>query len=164
MNMNVITSHKPGKHQHGAALFTALILLIILTLLGLSAMTTTTMEERMAANSQENVRAFQAASTGLSLVLSDEAAFDTTNTQETDGTADDPYDKTDTSIGGSGSYAYNAAATYNSVYRQSTVPPRGSGWDSTYAYYHFDLTATGSTDSGASSTLHAGAYQVGKAP
>jgi hypothetical protein len=30
------------------------------------------------------------------------------------------------------------------------------------AYYHFDLTATGKTASGATVVLHEGAYQVGK--
>jgi type IV pilus assembly protein PilX len=149
--------------QHGAILITALIMLVILTLLGLSSMSTTTMEERMAANSQEITRAFQAASTGIALAFSDEDAFNTVNTLETDGTVNDPYDKSDASIGGSGTYAYSATTDYNSVYRQSTVPPRGSGWDSTFAYYHFDLSATGATDTGATTTIHAGAYQVGRA-
>lgn len=162
------------ENQEGAALITSLIMLVILTLLGLTSMNTTTMEERMAANSQEINRAFQAASTGLELVFNDEEAFDTTLTAETDGTADDTYDKVNTGIGGTGAYAYNAAATYNSIFRESTVPPRGSGWDSTFAYYHFALSATGCTvaDSSAtncnngisSSTLHYGAYQVGRAP
>lgn len=148
--------------QNGAVLITALIMLVILTLLGLSSISTTTMEERMSANSQEMTRAFQAASTGISLVLGDEDAFATTNTEVTDGTASDPYDKS-ADVGGTGTNAYAATAEYNSVYRQSTVPPRGSGWDATYAFYHFDLSATGSTDTGATSTLHAGAYQVGRA-
>jgi len=149
--------------QQGAVLITALIMLVILTLLGLSSISTTTMEERMAANTQEITRAFQAASTGLAKVFNDEDAFATNNTLEADGTADDPYDKSDTTVGGTGGYAYNATATYNAVYRQSTVPPRGSGWDNTFSYYHFTLSATGSTDTGATTTIHAGAYQVGRA-
>ena len=161
--MKQLNSLNAIQYQQGAALFTALIMLVLMTMLGLSTLTTSTLEERMASNSQEVNRAFQAASTGLQLVFNDENAFDTTLTVAADGTADDTYDVTDTSIGGSGSYAYNASTTYNSVFRQSTKPPRGSGWDSTYAYYHFDLSAIGSTDSGASSSLHAGAYQVGKA-
>lgn len=151
----------PAKQQ-GAVLITALIMLVILTLLGLSSISTTTMEERMSANSQEITRAFQAASTGLAQVFDDEEAFATTNTLTVDGTADDPYDKS-ASVGSSGTYAYNATTKFNSVYRQSTVPPRGSGWDSSYAFYHFDLSASGSTDTGATTTIHAGAYQVGRA-
>jgi Tfp pilus assembly protein PilX len=137
-------------------------MLVLLTLLGIGSITTTTMEERMAANNQEITRAFQAASTGLSRVFTDEDAFATTNTEDSDGTVDDPYNKS-ASVGATGGNAYNATATYNSVFRQVTVPPRGSGWDNTYGFYHFDLSATGSTDSGAVSTIHAGAYQVGRA-
>ena len=163
MSSNQFQFNYPESNQSGAVLVTALIMLVILTLLGLSSMTTTTMEERMAANSQEILRAFQAASSGLTLVFNDEDAFATNNTKETDdGTANDPYDK-NAAVGATGSDGYNSNTVYNSVYRQNTTPPRGSGWDSTFAYYHFDLSATGSTDSGATTTIHAGAYQVGRA-
>ncbi|HIF50721.1 MAG TPA: hypothetical protein EYQ42_04180 [Thiotrichaceae bacterium] len=147
------------KNQSGAVLITALIMLVILTMLGLSSMTTSTMEERMAANSQEINRAFQAASSGLELVFSDEDAFNTTNTE-----ASDTYIKSDTTVGGdpSGSNAYSATTEYSSTFIQQVSAPRGSGWDSTFAFYYFDLSATGSTASGASSSLHSGAYQVGK--
>lgn len=148
--------------QQGAILITALIMLVILTLLGLSSISTTTMEERMSANSQDISRAFQAASTGIAKVFNDEAAFATVNTISTDGVSGDPYDKS-ASVGAGGTNSYGATTKYNSVYRQMTVPPRGSGWDATYGFYHFDLSASGNTDSGATTTLHAGAYQVGRA-
>ena len=162
MSLNSKYQIKSYSTQNGAVLITALIMLVILTLLGLSSMTTTTMEERMAANSQEIARVFHTASPGLSMVLTDEDAFATTNTELTDGTANDPYDKNAT-VGATGPDAYNATSEYNSVYRQMTIPPRGSGWDNTYGFYHFDLSASGSTDTGATTTIHAGAYQVGRA-
>jgi type IV pilus assembly protein PilX len=153
------------KNQSGAVLITALIMLVILTMLGLSSMTTTTMEERMAANSQEINRAFQAASSGLELVFSDEEAFNTSNTKDLDGTANDNYFKSNTTVGGdsSDSNAYSATTTYNAVFLQQTAAPRGSGYDSTFAFYYFDLSASGATASGASTSLHSGSYQVGKA-
>ena len=152
------------KNQNGAVLITALVMLVLLTMLGLSSLTSTTMEERMAANSQEINRAFQAASSGLELVFSDEEAFNTTNTKDLDGTVNDNYFKSDTSIGGDTSLtgAYSASTSYNAYFQQQVSAPRGSGWDSTFAFYYFDLSASGSTNSGASTTLHAGAYQVGK--
>jgi len=159
------TDHiSPPARQRGAALFTALILLVIMTLLGMSSMTATTMEERMAANLQEGIRSYQAALTGLTMALHDDKAFETANTKETDGTANDSYptQENDT-VGGTGANAYDASTTYNSVYRQATRPPRGSGWDSSYAYYHFSVTARGNTASGSTATVHAGAYQVGRA-
>ncbi len=55
----------PDSRQRGAALVIALILLLVMTLLGVAALRTTTLEERMAANSQEHNRAFHAAESGL---------------------------------------------------------------------------------------------------
>ena len=162
MNKQQTIFRNPENRQAGAVLITALIMLVLLTLLGIGSITTTTMEERMAANNQEISRAFQAASSGLSMVFSDEDAFATTNTEASDGTVDDPYNK-NAAVGATGDHAYNANTTYNSVFRQVTVPPRGSGWDNTYGFYHFNLSATGRTDSGAVSTIHAGAVQVGRA-
>lgn len=139
------------KKQQGAALMTALIMLVILTMLGLSSMSTNTMEERMAANSQEVNRAFQAAETGLDLAYADADSFNINNT------ASNPNTYTDNSFG-----SYNADLTYSIAFRQETPPKRGSGWDSNYSLYHFDTESSASTDSGASSAIHAGSYQVGR--
>lgn len=143
--------------QSGAALITALFLLVVLTLLALSSMNTNIMDERMAGNSQEKQRAFRAAEVGIELAFDDEEAFSTTNTSDSDGGASDPYDKSSNDMGD-----YDADVTYNSVYIQKTKPPRGAGWDSTMSFYHFALTATSTTESGISSTMTQGAYQVGR--
>ena len=49
--------------QRGIALFISLVLLLVLTIAGVSAVQTTTMEERMARNSHDSLIAFQAAET-----------------------------------------------------------------------------------------------------
>lgn len=51
--------------QRGAVLFVALILLLILTLIGVTSMQTTTLQERMAGNIRDVNLAFQAAETAL---------------------------------------------------------------------------------------------------
>lgn len=51
--------------QHGAALIIALVFLLLLTLLGVTAMGTTSLEEKMAGNLRDKDLAFQAAETGL---------------------------------------------------------------------------------------------------
>lgn len=154
--MQITTLNIPNQ-QKGAVLITALVFLLILTILAVTSMTTNTLEEKMAANSQEINRAFQTAETGVEIAMSDEAAFSTANTKESDGTAGDPYpEKTMSGIG-----SYGATATYNAIYRQQTRPPRGSKWDSSFSMYHFDLSATGRTATGATTTIHAGAYQIG---
>ena len=51
--------------QQGVALAMALVILIILTILGISAMKTTTLELKMATGIQDNTAVFQAAESGL---------------------------------------------------------------------------------------------------
>jgi len=51
--------------QKGIALFISLVLLLVLTIIGVSAVQTTSLEERMARNTHDNVLAFQAAESAL---------------------------------------------------------------------------------------------------
>lgn len=58
--------HIPGAHsQSGAALAISLIMLLLLTIIGVTAMQSTTLQERMAGNSRERSIAFQVAETAL---------------------------------------------------------------------------------------------------
>lgn len=52
--------------QQGAALIVSLIVLLVLTLIGVAGMNTSVMQERMAVNSQNSNRAFQAAESTVS--------------------------------------------------------------------------------------------------
>ena len=148
--MNNPNIHYINHHQNGAALITALVMLVILTMLGLSSMSTNTMEERMSANSQEINRAFQTAESGLDQAYVNVDGFSLNKTVANPNTYS-------SNVG-----AYNAKLTYAIGFRQQTPPKRGSGWDSNYSLYHFDMTSTGTTDSGATTTIHAGSYQVGR--
>ncbi|MEO1750953.1 PilX N-terminal domain-containing pilus assembly protein [Thiofaba sp. EF100] len=56
---------KTPEHQQGAALIVALILLLIMTILGLSSIRTTVMDEKMTAASYDRSLAFQAAEAAL---------------------------------------------------------------------------------------------------
>jgi hypothetical protein len=56
--------------QAGATLIVGLVLLLVLTLLGVSGMNTATLEVQMAANTQFQQDAFQAAETGIDLAIS----------------------------------------------------------------------------------------------
>jgi len=59
------TSTTSQKHQQGSALLVSLIILVVMTLLGLSGMRTSVMEEKMAGNMRDNELAFQAAEAAL---------------------------------------------------------------------------------------------------
>ena len=53
------------RKQHGAALITALSILLVLTILGIATVSTTVLQERMAGNARDYEVAFEKAETGL---------------------------------------------------------------------------------------------------
>lgn len=57
--------HSLGQKQTGVALFMSLIMLLIITVLGLSSVQTTTLQERMARNARDSNLAFLAAESAL---------------------------------------------------------------------------------------------------
>ncbi len=59
------TGRNMSHRQRGAALIVSLMILLIMTIIGISAMSTTTMEERMSDNNKQRQLAFQAAETAL---------------------------------------------------------------------------------------------------
>jgi type IV pilus assembly protein PilX len=59
------SNFRPRRQQRGAALIIALVLLVALTLIGLSASNVTMMEERMAGNTRDHSLALQAAEAAL---------------------------------------------------------------------------------------------------
>jgi type IV pilus assembly protein PilX len=65
MNRMAVRSIPFRKRETGVALFISLVLLLVLTIIGVSAVQTTSLEERMARNSHDNVLAFQAAEAAL---------------------------------------------------------------------------------------------------
>ncbi len=63
--MNRSRPMSPARRQQGVALFLALVVLLLITILGVSGLQTTTLEERMAANARDRDLAFQAAEAAL---------------------------------------------------------------------------------------------------
>lgn len=61
--------HQPFSQQRGAVLIISLMLLIILTMLGISALDSTKLETKMAANTAELNRALQIAEIGLKIPI-----------------------------------------------------------------------------------------------
>ena len=65
MAKKVTTQLKIESHQRGVALFLSLVLLMIITVLGISSVQTTTMQERMARNARDTNLAFQSAESAI---------------------------------------------------------------------------------------------------
>jgi hypothetical protein len=66
--------------QRGAALVTGLVLLVVITLLTITAMRASTLELRMASNEQERTGAFESAQSTVEAVLTDPSNFPVTGT------------------------------------------------------------------------------------
>ena len=139
--------------QRGAVLIVSLILLAVLTLLGLSTMSTTSLEEKMAANTQESTRAFQIAETGLA------RAFGTKTLSEVSPLPEETIKLSDSQWKvGEVTYAIRRNGEY--------LPPVGSLFSAKlFRSQHFDVESTGKTWSGDEATPvrsvhHAGAYQI----
>lgn len=65
MEPNALRSARLPRRQEGAALFVSLIMLVIMTILGLSSVQTTSMEERMARNARDTNLALQSAESAI---------------------------------------------------------------------------------------------------
>ena len=154
MSMTNRYRHRPlPRRQRGAALVVGLVLLMVLTVLGVSGMNTATLELTMASNTQFNQDAFQAAETGIDLVL----ARRTFNT-----IPGDPGNVVVPTALGDGSYTTQAMTTF-----QETTPvpdigfSGGIGTPGTVQAFHFDIVSIGTGPRNARSTHNQSFYVVG---
>ena len=125
------------RRQSGAVLVIAMIMLLVLTLLGVTAMNTTSMQERMAANSQELNRAFQASETGLWAAMLNSGNIGVTAS----GTG-----VTGTSNALDAGHSRSSGAFYSTAFLyQSTKQPRSAkAWSNNVAAaYYFDAQSDG---------------------
>ena len=146
--------------QSGAVLFTALVLMVLMTLLAVTMMGNTAMDEKMAQNSQDKNRAFQAAETGIEMAIANSGSMNTSN-QIDEATGLSSFSQGDESTLGHATTGYGVSVTYSSVFLQKTPVTRGSGFDSSFANYWFELQSKARTDTGAESTVSLGMFQVG---
>ena len=139
--------------QRGAALVVGLVLLMILTILGISGMNTATLELTMASNAQFHQDAFQAAETGIDIAMSNGglgAAIGGT------GTVLPP-----TPLG-DGASSTQAVTTFQLA---TPVPDRafslGVGTSGAVQAYHFDVVSQGTGPRNATSTHTQSFYVIG---
>ena len=133
--------------QAGATLVVGLILLLVLTVVGVSGMNTATMEVTMAGNTQFQTDAFQAAEDGIDTVIA-QRKYTTAGVTTLPPTGDPDYDR--------------QAVTQ---FRVTTPVPdaafsMGVSTGSVQAF-HFDIVSVGKGPRNASSTHTQSFYQVG---
>jgi len=149
------TIHKfSGVHtrasQSGVTLVIALLFVLALTLLGVSAMSTVVVEEKMADNSEKLNRAFQAAESGVVRAMRDLSLFNTSM----------PTTGNTGPIGSS-----DLSADFAIQYHGRTEPNRAqNGWGVSSAnFHHFDIKSQGKSTVKGGTVLHQGVYVVGPA-
>ena len=156
---NIQKTMRMADSQRGAVLFTALVMMVLMTLLAVTMMGNTAIDEKMAQNSQDQNRAFQAAETGIEMAIANSGSLNTSNAFQADGT--NTFSQGDTATLGTATTGYGVSVTYTSVFLQKTKVTRGSGFDDNFSNYWFELRSRANTDTGASSTVSLGMFQVG---
>lgn len=136
---------RPLRAQDGAVLITSLILLLVMTMLAVTTMRTTTMEQKMAANAAFTNRAFQAAESALA-----EAVYSTDDTVLTNALNSGP--SSVTTDGLSSEITSSAVVTYQEM--DNAPCPGGSmgvGRGGTFENVYFRVAAQGGLQSGGDS-------------
>jgi type IV pilus assembly protein PilX len=131
------------RRQHGAILVMALVFLLILTILGVTAMRLSSQETIMSGNMQEMTKAFEAAESGLNKAISETGSFDLFT----------PKTSNYTFAGGK-----SGSATVVTTWLQNTPPKRGNkpSGNQTVEAANFEQVSTGSTLVNARSVVHQG--------
>jgi hypothetical protein len=132
----------PPRAQTGATLIVGLVLLLVLTVIGVSGMNTATMEITMAANTQFQQDAFQAAEDGIDIAIGTRA-YSTAGQRVVDW------------IGGE--YDRRAVTDY-----QMNTAAFGSSAGELEAF-HFDITSVGRGPRNAQSQHNQSFYVIGRA-
>lgn len=164
MKIRSITRQK----QNGAALVVGLVLLLILTLLGVSGLGTATTEVRLADNNKQREFAFQAAESGVNeaILSGGLIAIDGTEVENTlvRNNIEYTYDHQDLA---QNVPAANIRVVVSTAYRGTGDIPAsagGAGFDSDYAAIHFVAHGEATGQRGARAAVRRGFYIPGPAP
>lgn len=143
MRNSRLTSTSISRRERGAALIFALSILLVLTVLGVSALRSSSLEQIMAGNTQAMTRAFEAAESGMTLSMANTGNFAHMATTATNTYTFAPM---------------GATAVVETRLKQTTATRRSSKptGQRTADFAHFDQKATATTDTGAKVVLHQG--------
>lgn len=161
-----ISKTRAASRQGGAALIVGLVLLLIITVLGVSGLNTATVEVRMADNEKQYKNSFQAAESALAAELAGGA------TLVLDGT-----ELPDMPVRADGSYRYDlganeagesqiVTATVTTNYSDRLLATSGQeiGSGASIQHVHFEMVGTSTAARGATSEQRMGFYVRAPAP
>ena len=145
MNRVLRNPPPPPHSQRGATLIVGLVLLLVLTVVGVSGMNTATMEINMAANTQFQQDAFQMTEDGVDTVLA-RRDYTTEAPRTLDWIGDTPFDR--------------RAVTQ---YRMNTGVPDAAFSAGEVEAFHFDIRSVGRGPRNAQSEHTQSFYVIGRA-
>jgi hypothetical protein len=157
------------KNEKGSVTILAVILLVLLTLLGMAAIDTSSIETQIAGNEVRHKLAFYSAESAAAYVAWSPDLYGPDNT-----TPGDPHffpnptsgasyvhyttEQNPDPIGAAGTQSFNGQVTYTS----SSSPPRGSGYSAgTFRAHVYKMTCNGYSTNNASETLMIGFFRIG---
>lgn len=133
----------PRAHERGAALIVGLVMMLALTVLGISGMNMASLELTMAGNTQSQQLAFQAAESGIEMAISRPVNAGAPLIIEEDFDAE-------------GSYSTRSVTEFDTI----TLPPDGA-FSTDVAAYHFNTESVGSGPRNAVSRHEQSFYVIG---
>lgn len=143
----------PPAAARGTALVMSLMILVILTILGITALGTSTLEEKMAGSMQEVTHAFEAAESGVNSAL-----YATGSLSLNKLCANNDFVSLPTFSYGSG--GKSGSATVRPCFIEYSPPKRGSGYSAQYRAANFSIQSEGKATAGAQVTVDQGIGQI----
>jgi hypothetical protein len=157
------------KNEKGSVTILAVILLVLLTLLGMAAIDTSSIETQIAGNEVRHKLAFYSAESAAAYVAWSPDLYGPDNT-----TPNDPHffpnptsgasyvqyttQQTPQNVGVDGTQSFEGFVTYSS----SSSPPRGSGYSAgSFRAHVYQMTCNGYSTHNASETLMIGFFRIG---
>jgi type IV pilus assembly protein PilX len=158
--MTRLASYQVPSRQDGAALVVGLILLLVLTVLGITGVVTAALELQMSGNTQFQERAFQAAEFAIEQAVNS-PSLSTTNVYTNKLVV--PASGSNPTMPSSTSDNYKYSLYYDSTSAGTPVPGGGYSIGSGLEAYHFVVESTGASARGAQDIHTQSFYILGPA-
>lgn len=142
------------RNEDGSILIFTLLIMLILTIIGLAANTTTEIELKITNNDTLNKKAFMSADSGISYAISKTSLYDDDNT--------DPAVPVSDSQNPTDDLAFAVTVTYVTGTTGGNFA-RGSGYSASgkTKFHVYKIDSTGSSSGGATSDVSAKGYRIG---
>jgi len=158
MNIPRSSTRPPRRAQKGMALIVGLVFLLVLTIIGVTSLRTTTLEERMASNLQQKTIAFQDAESRIARLINDLNAR-TLNLSANDDCASIDAETNPDSLNAGAVDSFHTCPEYIGTSLAGRLTNSAEG--SQTSLLHFRLESTSTTVGKAVATVQQGVYQRG---